>query len=116
MEAWYKLKNVPRDQIDCGTAKAALCVAMDKYVATVDRQTGKGMNLIKTHAPLDTPEDICLFGCAANFDSGPLESSHKDHCKKPTKLTQKQGDLLEAQVAKHISETYVLNIAKNMCF
>ena len=89
---------------------------MDKYVATVDRQTGNGMNLIKTHAPLHMPEDIRLFGCAANFDSGPLESSHKDHCKKPAKLTQKRGDLLEAQVSKRICESYVLDTAKNMCF
>jgi hypothetical protein len=90
---------------------------MDKYVATVDRQTGNGMNLIKTYTPLHTPEDIRLFGCAANFDSSPLESSHKDHCKKkPAKLTQKRGDLLEARVAKCISESYILNTANNMCF
>ena len=46
---------------DSGNAKAALCVAMDKYMATVDRQTGNGMNLIKTHAPLHTTEDIRFF-------------------------------------------------------
>jgi hypothetical protein len=74
------------------------------------------MNLIKTHAPLHMPENIRLFGWATNFDSGPLESSHKDNCKKPTKLTQKRGDQLEAQVVKRISESYTLDTVNNMCF
>jgi hypothetical protein len=46
MEAWYKIKNVPRNQINSGSAKAAISVAMDKYVVTVNRQTGNGMNLV----------------------------------------------------------------------
>jgi hypothetical protein len=84
MEAWYKLKDVPKKQIDSDDAKAAICVAMDKYVATVNRKVGNGIDLVKTHAPLHTPIDISLVGCTVSFDSGPLESSHKDHCKKPS--------------------------------
>jgi hypothetical protein len=116
MEAWYKLKKVPKAQIDSGQARAAISVAMEKYVKTVDRQEGMGMDLTKTHAPLHTPVDISLFGCAANFDSGPLESTHKDTCKKPSKLTQKRADLLEEQVAKRLSESFILDTAKGMHF
>jgi hypothetical protein len=97
MEAWYKLKDVPKKQIDSGNAKAAICVAMDKYVATVNRKVGNGIDLVKTHAPLHTPIYISLVGCTVSFDSGPLESSHKDHCKKPSKLTQKRSDLVKEQ-------------------
>jgi hypothetical protein len=116
MEAWYKLKQVSKEQIDSGQAKVSICLAMDKYVVTVDRQEGKGMDLIKTHAPLHTPADIGLFGCAPNFDGGPLEETHKDTCKRPAKLTQNRPETLDQQVAKRITEKFVLDAAKHMHF
>jgi hypothetical protein len=67
MEAWYQVKHVPKRQIDSGFATGAICVAMDKYVVTMDRQEGKGMDMIKIHAPLHTPVDISLFGFAAKL-------------------------------------------------
>lgn len=116
MESWYKVKAVPKGQIDSGEALAAIRVAMEKCVSTVNRKEGNGMDLIKTHAPLHTPSDIRLFGCASNFISGPLESSHKDHCKKPSKLTQKRSDLMDEQVAKRLSERMVLDAANSLHF
>jgi hypothetical protein len=116
MESWYKVKAVLKKQIHSGEALAAIRVAIDKYVKTVNRKQGNGMDLIKTHAPLHTPSDICLFGCASNFDSASLESSHKDHCKKPSKLTQKQSDQLEEQVSKHLSEKMILDAANSFNF
>jgi hypothetical protein len=40
VEAWYKLKKVPKVDIDSGRAKAAIRVAMKQYVMTVNRQEG----------------------------------------------------------------------------
>jgi hypothetical protein len=39
-----------------------------------------------------------------------------DTCKKPSKLTQKRVDLLEEQVAKCLSESFILDTAKGMHF
>jgi hypothetical protein len=61
MEAWYKFKKVLKSQIDSGQARAAISVAMEKNVKTVDRQEGMGIDLTMTHAPLHTPAGIFLF-------------------------------------------------------
>jgi hypothetical protein len=70
---------------------------MEKYVTTVDRQEGKGMDLTTIwNALLHTPVNISLFGCVAYFVSNPLESTHKDTCKKlSTIITEECSDLLE---------------------
>jgi hypothetical protein len=40
----------------------------------------------------------------------------KDTCKKPSKLTQKHTDLLEEEVAKYLSESFILDTVKRMHF
>ena len=47
MEAWYKVKNVPKRQIDNGQATAAIAAAMKDYVKTVAREQGHGMEFLK---------------------------------------------------------------------
>ena len=88
MEAWLKQQVVeksavnPPGRLRVSRAKYAMQVAINLYVDIVDRTEGSGMKLMKVHCVLHAPDDISTFGSAKNWDTGPCESGHIDHCKK----------------------------------
>jgi hypothetical protein len=102
MEAWLKQPVVEKldvypparsrakhgESMSVSRAKYAMQVAINLFVDIVDRTEGSGMKLTKVHAMLHMPDDISIFGSAKNWDTGPCESDHIDHCKKTAKLTQ----------------------------
>jgi hypothetical protein len=96
MKAWLKQPVVkklaitkPPGRSHVSRAKYAMQVAINHFVDIVDRAEGSGIKLMKVHSVLHSPDDISTFGSAKNWDTGPCESGHIDHCKKKTaKLTQ----------------------------
>ena len=71
---------------------------MHRLKVTVDRQSGNQMKLIKFHLLLHVVDDIRRFGTPQNYSSGPSESRHKLHSKKPSKNTQKRLETFHQQV------------------
>lgn len=72
------------------------------------------MKLTKVHSVLHAPDDIFTFGSAKNWDTGPCESGHIDHCKKTAKLTQLRKDSLEQQTARQTVHNMVMNEARSL--
>jgi hypothetical protein len=124
MEAWLKQPvvqklsvNPParsREKALVSPAKYAMQVAINLFVDTVDRTEGSGMKLTKVHCVLHAPDDISTFGSAKNWDTGPCESGHIDHCKKTAKLTQLRKDSLEQQTARQTVHNMVMNEARSL--
>jgi hypothetical protein len=121
MEAWFKQPVVEKSAVhppaqshSVSRAKYAMQVAINLLVDTVDRTEGSGMKLTKVHCVLHAPDDIFTFGSAKNWDTGPLESGHIDHCKKTAKLTQLRKESLEQQTARQTVHNMVLNEARSL--
>jgi hypothetical protein len=121
MEAWLKQPVVNKSDVSSPArssslppAKYAMQVVINLIVDTVDRTEGLGMKLTKVHSVLHTPDDICTFGSAKNWDTGPFESGHIDHCKKTAKLTQLRKDSLEVQTARQLVHNMVMNEARSL--
>jgi hypothetical protein len=117
MEAWLKQAVVQKSDVkppsrSCvSQAKYAMQVAINLFVDIVDRTEGSGMKLTKVHCVLHAPDDISIFGSAKNWDTGPCESGHIDHCKKTAKLTQLRKESLEQQTARQTVHNMVMNEA-----
>jgi hypothetical protein len=66
------------------------------------------------HCVLHAPDDISTFGSAKNWDTGPCESGHIDHCKKTAKLTQLRKESLKQQTARQTVHNMVINEASSL--
>ena len=89
MEQWIKLPSVRKADVTPtggpmseSRAKAALRIAVKKFVDTVNRSKGMGMKLTMVHSLLHVPDDVAMFGSGKNWDSGPSESNHKENVKR----------------------------------
>jgi hypothetical protein len=121
MEQWIKLPSVRKADVTPtggpmseSSAKAALRIAVKKFVNTVNRSKGMGMKLTKVHSLLHVPDDVAMFGSGKNWDSGPSESNHKENVKRKAALTNLCKDTLEDQVATRFEESLVLEHAKGI--
>jgi hypothetical protein len=129
MEVWLKQAVVEKSDVcpppaqsrakhgessSVSRAKYAMQVAINLFVDIVDRREGSGMKLTKVHCVLHAPDDISTFGSAKNWDTGPCESGHIDHCKKTAKLTQLRKDSLEFQTAQQTVHNMVLTEARSL--
>ena len=121
MEQWIKLPSVRKADVTPtggpmseSRAKAALRIAVKKFVNTVNRSKGMGMKLTKVHSLLHVPDDVAMFGSGKNWDSGPSESNHKENVKRKAALTNLCKDTLEDQVATRFEESLVLEHAKGI--
>jgi hypothetical protein len=122
MEQWIKLPSVRKADVTPNggrifadsTAKSALRIAIKKFVNTVNCDDGYGMKLVKVHSVLHVPDDVLMFGSGKNWDSGPLESNHKENVKRKAELTNLCKDTLEDQVATRFEESLVIEHAKGI--
>ncbi len=79
-----------------------------KFVA--QRTKGMGLKLMKYHAILHMTSDILLYGVPMEFDTGANESHHKP-AKYGAKLTQRNEDTFDVQVATRMFEFMILDWA-----
>jgi hypothetical protein len=122
MEQWIKLPSIRKADVTrtgVGTksespAKTAIQIAMQKFVKTVNCTKGMGMKLTKAHSVLHVPDDVAMFESGKNWDSGPLESNHKENVKRKASLTSLCKDSLKDQVAIRFEELLVLSHAKGI--
>ncbi len=84
---------------------------LNTYKATLDRQVGCQMKIIKFHLPTHFANDILRFGSMKNFDTGIGESHHKTEAKLPSKNTQRRQNNFEYQTAKRQIENIAINMA-----
>ena len=74
------------------------------------RSTGMGLNIMKFHAIIHLMDDILAFGVPLEFDTAANESHHKP-AKYAAKLTQRNEDTFQWQVAQRMFEFHILDLA-----
>ena len=79
-----------------------------KFVAR--RTKGMGLKIMKFHAILHMASDILLYGVPMEFDTGANESHHKP-AKYGAKLTQRNEETFDIQVATRMFEFMILDLA-----
>ena len=72
-----------------------------------ERSTGMGLNIMKFHAITHLMDDILAFGVPLEFDTAANESHHKP-AKHAARLTQRNEDTFQWQVAQRMFEFHTL--------
>ena len=90
-------------------AKAAIQALLDTLITCWPRTTGQGWKLAKIHEQLHVPDDIERNGSPKGSHSGPTEHNHIALVKKPGQRTQRQRLLFDKQLARRVSESYIID-------
>ena len=70
---------------------------------------GNAWKKAKFHEPLHVPDDIERNGAPGNTHTGPSEHNHIFHVKRPARNTQRRRAVLDGQLGRRMSETYVID-------
>ena len=102
----------PDDDIAEKAAYSAISKLMN-FINKTFKCEKQGRKVSKFHELLHVLRFITLFGAASNFDSGPCERMHKEVAKQPGNRSQKRHETFSYQVANHLAEKHVLDLALN---
>ena len=80
-----------------------------------ERSTGMGLNIMKFHAITQLMDDILAFGVPLEFDTAANESHYKP-AKHAARLTQRNEDTFQWQVAQRMFEFHTLDLAAHEMF
>ena len=108
-EEWMKSDTMLKKHVRAAQDKHRYIMWLIKKIA--NRKEGMGFKVTKFHAILHIADDILNFGVPMEVDTGSNESGHKP-VKNAAKLTQKNKDTFEEQVAKRLDEVHLLDMAK----
>jgi len=84
---------------------------MDDYADALDRQTGNGVGLLKTHSGVHIPYDMETYGCTREIDVNVDEGLHIPEGKESASRTQFRRPTFEYQCGKQYSADISVNSA-----
>ena len=90
-------------------AKAAIRRMLWELKRLWPRRMGNAWKKAKFHEPLHVPDDIERNGAPGNTHTGPSEHNHIFHVKRPVRNTQRRRAVLDGQLGRRMSETYVID-------
>ena len=113
--AWLKKKKYWKrdDQYAYLTAQEAIEKLLKSIIKLMPRSTGNNWDICKMHEQLHVAENIKFFGAHENVHTGPQEHNHIANTKKPSRTVQRRKLLLDMQLAKRLSEKYLIEEAYN---
>lgn len=111
--AWLKQDKFWKrdDNLAFLTAREAIEKLLKSIVKLMPRSTGNNWDISKIHEQLHVAENIKFFGAHQNVHTGPQEHNHIANTKKPSKLVQRRKLALDMQLAKRLSEKYLIEQA-----
>ena len=90
------------------SAQQAIEKLLQSIIKLMPRSTGQVWEISKIHEQLHVAENIEYFGAHQNVHTGPQEHNHIANTKKPSRLVQRRKKTLNMQLAKQLSEKYVI--------
>ncbi|HEY9299394.1 MAG TPA: hypothetical protein VIQ31_24145, partial [Phormidium sp.] len=111
--AWLKQDKFWKrdDKYSFLTAQEAIEKLLHSIVKLMPRSTGNNWDISRIHEQLHVAENIKFFGAHQNVHTGPQEHNHIANTKKPSKLVQRKKLALDMQLAKRLSEKYLIDQA-----
>ena len=111
--AWLQLDKywMRNDREMFKTAQESIEKLLKSIIKLMPRSTGQNWDICKIHEQLHVAENIEYFGAHQNVHTGPQEHNHIENTKKPSRLVQRNKKSLDLQLAKRLSEKYLIETA-----
>ena len=112
-QAWLKLDKFWKrdDNATFDNVQMAVEKLLQSIIKLMPRSSGQNWEIAKIHEQLHVAENIKYFGAHQNVHTGPQEHNHIANTKKPSKLVQRKKKTLDLQLAKRLSEKYLIETA-----
>jgi hypothetical protein len=109
LDHFFRAENLTQES--CDNMREYVPMLMDFFKTVIHRMEGCGCKFIKFHLMKHLVDDIERIGVCPNSNSGPKESHHIEHCKKPAKYTQRVFKKFLQQLGTQYSHSVIIEKA-----